>query len=121
MSEKLDEYNLRINLQKCHFAKTETEWHGYKFTQAGIPPLENKVAAILAIQPPSTLKRLRSLLGSAHYISKFIPRLAHVCHPLRPLLKTLLNSFGLRNTLNISILKRTKLQQVQKTAIINLN
>ena len=28
--KKLDEDNLRINLQKCHFAKTENEWLGYK-------------------------------------------------------------------------------------------
>ena len=27
--KKLDEENLRINLPKCHFAKTEIEWLGY--------------------------------------------------------------------------------------------
>ena len=78
---------MRINLQKCHFGKTEIEWLGYKFTQTGISPLENKTAAILAILPPSTLKRLRSFLGSVNYIGEFIPHLAQLCHPLRPLLK----------------------------------
>ena len=34
--KKLDEDKLRINLQKCLFAKTETEWLGHIFTQAGI-------------------------------------------------------------------------------------
>ena len=34
--KKLDEDNLGVNLQKCHFAKTEIEWLGYKFTQTGI-------------------------------------------------------------------------------------
>ena len=53
--KKLEE---RIDLQKCHFAKTEIEWLGYKFTQTGISPLDNKTAAILAIRAPSTLKRL---------------------------------------------------------------
>ena len=38
--KKLDNDNLRLNLQKCHFAKTEIEWLGYKLTQAGISPLE---------------------------------------------------------------------------------
>ena len=37
---KLDEDNLRLNLPKCHFAKTEIEWLGHKFTQSGIAPLE---------------------------------------------------------------------------------
>ena len=85
--KKLDDDNLRINLQKCHFAKSQIEWLGYKFTQTGISPLESKTAAILKIPPPTTLKRLRSFLGSVHYIGKFIPHLAQLCHPLRPLLK----------------------------------
>ena len=84
--KKLDKDNLRINLQKCHFAKTEIEWLGYKFTQTGISPLENKTAVILAVPPPSTLKRLRSFLRSVHYISIFINHLAQLFHPLRPVL-----------------------------------
>ena len=40
MSKNLDEDNLRINLPKCHFAKTGIEWLGHKFTQSGIAPLE---------------------------------------------------------------------------------
>ena len=85
--KKLDDDNLRINLQKCHFVKIQIEWLGYKFTQTGISPLESKTAAILTIPPPTTLKRLRSFLGPVHYIGKFIPHLAQLCHPLRPLLK----------------------------------
>ena len=78
---------MRSNLQKCHIAKTEIEWLGYKFTQAGISPLQSKTAAVLAIPLPSSLKRLRSFLGSVPYIGKFIPHLAQLCYPLRPLLK----------------------------------
>ena len=99
--KKLDEDNLGINLQKCHFAKTEIEWLGYKFTQAGISLLENETAAILAIPPQSTLKQFKSFPGSVHYISKLIPQLAQLCQPLRPILKNLLNSSRLRNTPNI--------------------
>ena len=86
--KKLDADKLRNNFQKSQFAKkTEIERLGYKFTQLGISPLENKTAAILAKTPPSILKRSRSFLGSVHYISKFIPHLAQLCHPLRLLLK----------------------------------
>ena len=83
----LDEDNLKLNLRKCHFAKSEIEWLGYKFTQTGISPLESKTAAILTVPPPTTLKRLRFFLGSVHYIGKLITHLAQLCHPLRPLLK----------------------------------
>ena len=64
--KKLDEDNLRINLSKCHFAKTEIEWLGHKFTHSGIAPLESKTAAILSLSAPKTLKQLRSFLGSVH-------------------------------------------------------
>ena len=84
---KLDADNLRINLPKCHFAKQQISWLGYNITQSGISPLESKTSSIISLQPPNTLKKLRSFLGSVHYISKFIPNLAQLCHPLRPLLR----------------------------------
>ena len=85
--KKLDADNLRINLPKCHFAKQELSWLGYNITQSGTSPLETKTSSILSLQPPNTLKKLRSFLNSVHYISKFIPNLAQLCHPLRPLLR----------------------------------
>ena len=85
--QKLDEDNLRINLPKCHFAKTEIEWLWHKFSQSGIAPLESKTAAIASLTAPKNLKQLRSFLGSVHYLGKFIPNLSQLCHPLRPLLK----------------------------------
>ena len=85
--KRLDDENLRINLPKCHFGKLEIDWLVYHISQSGISPLENKRAPILALEAPKTLKKLRSFLGSVHYIGKFIPNLAQISHPLRPLLK----------------------------------
>ena len=59
----MDGVNLRINLPKCHFAKTDIEWLGHKFTQSGIAPLETKTAAILNLTAPKNLKQLQSFLG----------------------------------------------------------
>ena len=85
--QRLEDENLRINLPKCHFGKLEIDWLGYHISKSGISPLETKTAAILALEAPKTLKKLRSFLGSVHYIGKFIPNLAQISHPLRPLLK----------------------------------
>ena len=85
--EKLDADNLRINLSKCHFAKPQINWLGFTFSKNGVKPIESKTAAIAEIKAPKTLKQLRSFLGSVHHLSKFIPNLAKICHPLRPLLK----------------------------------
>ena len=85
--QKLEADNLRIILSKCHFAKHQINWLGFTFSQSGVKPIESKTAAIAEIKAPKTLKQLRSFLGSVHHLSKFIPNLAKICHPLRPLLK----------------------------------
>ena len=64
--EKLDADNLRINLPKCHFAMQEISWLGNNITQSGTSPLETRTSAILSLQPPNTLKNLRSFLGSVN-------------------------------------------------------
>ena len=64
---KLDADNLRINLPKCHFAKQEISWLGYKITQSGTSLLKTKTSSILSLQPPNTLKKLRSFLLSPLY------------------------------------------------------
>ena len=85
--KRLDDKNVRIKLPKSHFGKLEIDWLGYHISQSVISPLESKTAAILALEAPKTLTKLRSFLGSVHYIGKFIPNLAQISHPLRPLLK----------------------------------
>ena len=85
--QKLEADNLRINLSKCHFAKHQINWLVFTFSQSGVKPIEPKTVAIAEIKAPKTLKQLRSFLGSVHHLSKFIPNLAKICHPLRSLLK----------------------------------
>ena len=78
---KLDADNLRINLSKWHFGK-QIIWLAFTFSQSFIKPIESKTAAISEIKAAKSLKQLGSFLGSGHYLSKFIPNLAKVCHPL---------------------------------------
>ena len=85
--KRLDDENLGINLAKCRFAKLEIDWLGYHISQSGISPIEGKTSAILTLEAPKTLKKLRSFLGSVPYISKFNLSLAESSHPLRQLLK----------------------------------
>ena len=86
--QKLDADSLRINLSQCHFAKHQINWLGFTFSHSGVKPIKSKTAAIAEIKAPKTLKQLRSFLFSVHHLSKIIPNLEKICHPLRPLLKT---------------------------------
>ena len=75
---KLDIEGLAISLQKCEFAKSTIEWLGFKITPHGVTPLISKTEALQKLDPPKTLKQLRSLMGSIHHLTKFIPNLAEM-------------------------------------------
>ena len=65
---------------------TEVTWLGYKINPDGIIPTKRKTEAIIKMDPPKTLKQLRSLMGSIHHRQKFIPNLSQISAPLRPLI-----------------------------------
>ena len=69
------------------FCETTNQLAGFTFSQTGIKPIESKTAAISETKAPKMLKQLRSFLGIVHYLSKFFPYLAKICHPFQPLLK----------------------------------
>ena len=85
--QKLDAEALAISLQKCEFAKNTIEWLGFTITHTGTTPLVTKTEAIMKLDNPKTLKQLRSFLGSVQHLTKFIPNLAKLSEPLRPILK----------------------------------
>ena len=83
--KKLDVSNALLKLQKCEFAKTECEWLGCRIGKNGISPLVRKTQAVEDLKPPKTRQQLKSLMGSMHSLHKFLPKLAEVSAPLRPL------------------------------------
>jgi len=57
---RLKEANLRLNLEKCLFFKKKLLYLGHRVTSEGIETDPEKVAAIDELEPPSTVKELRS-------------------------------------------------------------
>ena len=86
-TKALDNAGIRLKLEKSNIAKTETEWLGFKLSGEGIKPIDEKVQAITEKLGPQNLKDLRSFMGAIIQMNKFIPKLANLCAPLRPLLK----------------------------------
>ena len=84
--KKLDISNVALKLRKCEFAKTECEWLGFRIGESGITPLVRKTQAIEDLKTPKSRKQLKSLMGSLHSLHKFLPKLAELSAPLRPLL-----------------------------------
>lgn len=79
---KLEKANLRVNLDKTEFLKTETEFLGYIITNKGIKPDPKKVQAILKIKPPENLKELKKFHGLTSYYRRFIRDFANIAKPL---------------------------------------
>ena len=50
--------------------------------------MHKKTEAITKLQHPKTFRQLKIFMVSVHHLKKFIPDLAQLCTPLRPLLFT---------------------------------
>ena len=79
----LKENNLRLNKDKCEFSNTEIKFCGHIFSSSGLRPDPVKVEAIHKARPPQNPSEVKSLLGMAQYVSRFIPNYATITTPLR--------------------------------------
>ena len=82
----LDNYIFVVKLPKCKFFQKQIEWLGLKLSKSGIAPITDKTKAIKDIPTPKNLKELRSFFGSTNQSIEFVPNLASLGSPLKPLL-----------------------------------
>ena len=85
--QRLSAYGMHIQPEKCHFCEREVKFLGYQISKEGLLPLQDNVAAIQELDPPSNLQELRRFLGMVNYYHHFIPEVARLLAPLHELLK----------------------------------
>ena len=72
---------LVVQRSKCVLGKSSLEFLGYQVDSNGISPLQDRVTAISAASPPTTIKELQRFLGMVGYYRRFIPKAAtHLYH-----------------------------------------
>lgn len=85
--QRLDEYNVTLNKEKCVFGVNEIIFLGHRLSPDGIKPTHDKILAVKQFREPRSAEEVRSYLGLVNYLGKFIPNLATVTEPLRELTK----------------------------------
>lgn len=78
---------LQVNLNKCQFVIQTVDYLGYTLTRAGFKPQVNKVAAILQLQAPRTVKQVRKFLGFINFYKDFIEQRSTILQPIVNLTK----------------------------------
>lgn len=84
--QRLSEYGVLINTNKCVFGEPEVIFLGYKVSAAGIQPPSCKSQAVQDFPVPKTVKQLRRFLGMINFYHRFIPSAAATQAPLNNLL-----------------------------------
>ena len=74
--EKLSVANLKVNVNKCAFAREEVVVLGFKVLKAKINPSPTKVQGISDLQPPRDVSGVKQILGMFNFYRKFIPNFA---------------------------------------------
>ena len=77
---------LILNKRKLQFKKEEVSFFGHRWNSTGISPDPKKTESILKRQFPPDKETMHSFLGLVNFLSRYTPRLAELCSPLRKLI-----------------------------------
>ncbi len=78
----LEKKGYNASLKKSKLFEKKATWCGFAIDDKGKSPKEDKVAAVMKINPPKTLKEVKSFVGSVQYLTKYIPELATKLPPI---------------------------------------
>ena len=84
---RLDNYELRLQLNKCKFMQKSVTHMGCVISAEGISSTEDKMEAIRPAPRPENTTQLRAFLGMVNYHGKFIRNLSSILQPLNQLLQ----------------------------------
>lgn len=85
--QRLVEYGLVVNLDKCVFGKEKINFLGFLVSKDGIEPLPEKVKALLEFPLPKTIEELRRFLAMTNFYHRFMKGAAKMQASLHSLAK----------------------------------
>jgi hypothetical protein len=85
--QRLQEYGLVLNMEKCELARQEIDFLGHHITADGASPILRHVQAIQDFPAPQDKKQLKTFLGMVNFYRRFIPATANILLPLKDTLR----------------------------------
>ncbi|CAF3957120.1 unnamed protein product [Rotaria sordida] len=79
---RLNDANFRLNVNKCHIAKTSIDYLGHRIEHGNIRPNAENIRALLETVQPITAKEIFRFVKAAEYYRKFIPRFSIIAQSL---------------------------------------
>ncbi len=83
----LEKQGYETSLKQSKLFEKKATLCGIAIAEKEVSPNEDKVAAVMKINPPKTLKEVKCFVGSLQYLTKYIPDLATKLQPIRNMLK----------------------------------
>ena len=80
--DRLQRFGLRLNREKCVFARTSVKFLGHVLSTDGISVNPEKVAAIANMVAPRNVTQVKSFLQTCSWYRKFIENFSKVSEPL---------------------------------------
>ncbi len=84
--DRLRSANLKLQPNKCHFARSEVTYLGHILSTEGVKADPSKTDAVRSFPVPRTVTEVRSFLGLCNYYRKFIEGYSKIANPLNSLL-----------------------------------
>jgi hypothetical protein len=87
MLAKCRQCQIALNLKKCIFFSPFGVFLGHILCKQGFPVDPSKIAIIVDLPPPTTVKQLHTALGHTSYYRKFTKGYAQITTPMEKLLE----------------------------------
>ncbi|KAL0689703.1 hypothetical protein Bca4012_089381 [Brassica carinata] len=84
--KRCEEKHLVLNWEKCHFMVRDGIVLGHMISEKGIEVDKAKIDIMMSLQPPTSVRGIKSFLGHAGFYRRFIQDFSRIARPLTRLL-----------------------------------